>query len=161
MLQYTYYQQLVSKALATIHSKKGAHNFPQILLGLFYCILSTTSVNKVNRQQHLQQRCNKFTETRLCFCNNINSHQHKPTPVNKGFGQQYFQEGTLSLSLLAFKITSTMSTDSNSCIKGATESQKHYLAFVSTSMLSTVVITCQHLSTEALAISSSEKRHYP
>ena len=93
--------------------------------------------------------------------NTVNSHQHISTSINRGFGQQYFREGTLSLSLLPLKTTSTMSTDSNNCNRGSTTSQIHGFVFVSMSTLSTAINTSQHLSTKALARNNSKKGHYP
>ena len=135
-------QHMSTKALASNSSVKGYY--------LRVCWLSKPHQQRQQTATTATEEEQNFTETWHCLCNTINtvnSHQHKSTPVNKGFGQQYFREETLSLSLLALKTTSTMSRESNNCNRGATTSQKHSIVFVTLSTLSTAINKCQHLST--------------
>ena len=91
----------MSKALATIHSKNGAHNFPQILLGLFYRILSTTSQQILQRLYYLPMKTTSTLSTDSNNCNRCETESQK--------------------HYLVFVPTSTLSTAVNTCQHLSTE----------------------------------------
>ena len=135
-----------TEALASNNSRKG--NYPWVVW-LWkqhqQCQQTATMATEV---QYL-------TETWLCFCDNINtvnSHQHMSTLVNKDFSQQYFWEGTLSLSLGSSENHVNNVNRQHQLQQSCQKITETFLVVVTMSILSIAVNTCQHLSTEALTL---------
>ena len=81
-------QHMSTKALASNSSVKGYY--------LRVCWLSKPHQQRQQTATTATEEEQNFTETWHCLCNTINtvnSHQHKSTPVNKGFSQKKSMKG--------------------------------------------------------------------